>query len=737
MLKINKTIVRFLIIVISTSLINTSVVFADIKGNVTNENIVVENKLNMEDINNLKVEDYLDALEEITTPAAVTIDTENNSITLDISDSDIIIEAGIDGKIKVSGNQIEGGSIEISKDVSIIITGGSENTSMNLSVYTECLANIIISSAYIKGDVGGGNITVKSGTITGSIYGGNSYTDTGATVTINGGIIEGNVYSGGSRVEDAGEIIINGGTVKGNVNGGPSHYKNGGTVTINGGIIEGNVDGGISYAESAGAVTINGGIVKQSVSGGMAYLGSGGVITINGGTVGGNVSGGNSVCGTKGTVFIEGGSINSVVSPEPKNLSNKNVYQNTLKLPIDSYEEVKCTIDNNCTWKTTTLYNGYLYIYLPENIGDEFHTIEIIDSNSNVYTYKVTTKTDGFNKALEGLIIKEQPVSINVTIGNISEILNVNVIKVTGRTLNYQWYSNNSDSNLDGTLINGATNSEFKIPADSQVGEKYYYCVITSQGIDSVTSNAVKVIVNKKNTSNGSSSGSSSSKTSSKSSNTEIIDDFTDEYAIIKAINNKTAKIVLINFNNKNIMYENVTNLATTDNTPIISKNILNALKANSDITLVIKGETSTIELKSNAYKQIQFTQNKSPLTGFKFVGNGEYYLNFDGIMQSGWKQFPGDVWYHLNTETGAKDINWIQDTNNKWYYLDNISGIMKRGWLYYNSAWYYLNSDGSMKTGWIKDNDGKWYYLYFNGEMATNTTIDGYYVNYNGVWSE
>ena len=39
--------------------------------------------------------------------------------------------------------------------------------------------------------------------------------------------------------------------------------------------------------------------------------------------------------------------------------------------------------------------------------------------------------------------------------------------------------------------------------------------------------------------------------------------------------------------------------------------------------------------------------------------------------------------------------------------------------------TWTYLNDDGESVTGWIND----------NGEMASNTWIDNYYVNSDGKW--
>ena len=58
----------------------------------------------------------------------------------------------------------------------------------------------------------------------------------------------------------------------------------------------------------------------------------------------------------------------------------------------------------------------------------------------------------------------------------------------------------------------------------------------------------------------------------------------------------------------------------------------------------------------------------------------------------------------------------------------------MQTGWLKENGLWYYLDDSGAMKTGWYQVS-GKWYYSYSSGELAVNTIVDGYTVNYNGEW--
>lgn len=76
---------------------------------------------------------------------------------------------------------------------------------------------------------------------------------------------------------------------------------------------------------------------------------------------------------------------------------------------------------------------------------------------------------------------------------------------------------------------------------------------------------------------------------------------------------------------------------------------------------------------------------------------------------------------------------HWVQSGNN-WCYLD-ASGKAKTGWIQDKGNWYYLDpSTGVMRTGWIQDG-GNWYYCWSNGQMASNTTVNGYTLNGSGVW--
>ena len=117
-------------------------------------------------------------------------------------------------------------------------------------------------------------------------------------------------------------------------------------------------------------------------------------------------------------------------------------------------------------------------------------------------------------------------------------------------------------------------------------------------------------------------------------------------------------------------------------------------------------------------------------LTGWQKINGTWYYMNSSGAMLTGWQNI-GGARYYLNS-SGAMLTGW-QKLDGVWYYMDS-SGAMLTGWQDIGGARYYLNlSNGAMLTGWQKI-DGNWYYFYSGGSMATNTEIDGWSIDANGI---
>lgn len=117
--------------------------------------------------------------------------------------------------------------------------------------------------------------------------------------------------------------------------------------------------------------------------------------------------------------------------------------------------------------------------------------------------------------------------------------------------------------------------------------------------------------------------------------------------------------------------------------------------------------------------------------TGWRDMGGSWYYFNSNGIMQTGWQEING-AWYYLDPTYGYMKTGW-QSIGGAWYYFWD-GGSMAKGWVQVSGTWYYLDTTyGYMRTGW-QQISGTWYYFYSSGAMATNTVIDGWKIDSNGV---
>ena len=120
------------------------------------------------------------------------------------------------------------------------------------------------------------------------------------------------------------------------------------------------------------------------------------------------------------------------------------------------------------------------------------------------------------------------------------------------------------------------------------------------------------------------------------------------------------------------------------------------------------------------------------------FQWNNKWYL-FDssGRMLTGWQQKDG-YWYFLNND-GAMQTGWVK-SGNLWYYCNPNSGgpqgaMVKSCWLTVNGLTYFINDSGVMVEGWYKVGNDYYYFQPGSGQKLTNTTVDGFRLDANGVW--
>ncbi len=94
--------------------------------------------------------------------------------------------------------------------------------------------------------------------------------------------------------------------------------------------------------------------------------------------------------------------------------------------------------------------------------------------------------------------ITSQPSGATVNSGGAA---NLTVAASGGVSLSYQWYSNGTNSNSGGNLIDGATNAAYSAPTTA-LGTIYYYCKVTNTDTGAINetaakaSNAAAVVVN-------------------------------------------------------------------------------------------------------------------------------------------------------------------------------------------------------------------------------------------------
>lgn len=132
---------------------------------------------------------------------------------------------------------------------------------------------------------------------------------------------------------------------------------------------------------------------------------------------------------------------------------------------------------------------------------------------------------------------------------------------------------------------------------------------------------------------------------------------------------------------------------------------------------------------RTGSRRYVQLVGTSSSKNGWEKEGTIWYYYE-NGQKAVGWKKINGS-WYHLQAD-GTMTTGWLKD-GSKWYYLKS-SGEMQTGWLKDKGIWYYLENSGSMKTSQWFQVSGKYYYVNASGELAVDTTIDGFQVDSNGA---
>jgi len=244
-----------------------------------------------------------------------------------------------------------------------------------------------------------------------------------------------------------------------------------GSLTATGGINGSGIGGGVflhmggGAAQGGGNIAINGGVVRaiggnnpaQGIGRGSNSNVSAGTFTMNGNAVVfANSIGDTDVSRrTNGILFI--GNIGMVHGAVilPSNLTI--VATQTLTIPESA------VLTNN-------------------NILAVAGTLMVASGGTLINNKDITLVENGNIIGIDIVAIAIQPANTAVPFGDITENLTVEVSVIVTNIPQFQWYSNTSNSNTDGTPIGGETSTEFEIPVSLELGTHYFYVVLTFSG---------------------------------------------------------------------------------------------------------------------------------------------------------------------------------------------------------------------------------------------------------------
>ena len=123
---------------------------------------------------------------------------------------------------------------------------------------------------------------------------------------------------------------------------------------------------------------------------------------------------------------------------------------------------------------------------------------DILVGKSEIYIFK--NKSNSISSVtitrFKGIIINNQPTNAAFDINAATGSISITASASDNSDCTYQWYKCDDSSGTNPQIISGETSATYS-PDKSTVGTYYYYCVVSAGSWTPVTSNIVKVTINK------------------------------------------------------------------------------------------------------------------------------------------------------------------------------------------------------------------------------------------------
>lgn len=151
---------------------------------------------------------------------------------------------------------------------------------------------------------------------------------------------------------------------------------------------------------------------------------------------------------------------------------------------------------------------------------------------------------------------------------------------------------------------------------------------------------------------------------------------------------------------------------------------------------VIIKSDGSTYVNNKFSIESLNYSVKRNGDYNYS-LGLKKYRETTKEAYALGWNHNATGWWYCYDYEHYKWYADEWKQIDGEWYYFNSNGYALESQWILWKNVWYWLDENCKMAHNkWLQIN-GKWYYFFDSGEMARNTTIDGYYLDDSGAWKE
>lgn len=137
-------------------------------------------------------------------------------------------------------------------------------------------------------------------------------------------------------------------------------------------------------------------------------------------------------------------------------------------------------------------------------------------------------------------------------------------------------------------------------------------------------------------------------------------------------------------------------------------------------------------QILKNGKIRFKENQSKNYAKGLLMIDGINYYFDDAAYLISNqFFEYENNLYYAA--ENGQLANSWKMIAND-WYFFEKDGRAANR-WVAHYNDWYKIENGMMLCNQWIATSMGRWYYVGHNGAMVRNQSVDGCYLNAEGIY--